>query len=196
MARSRARPADRRITPLDWAERTGRTVWWAGLLLQMLWHVKMASTALALDDGSDSGMVDPDDSSFSSSLPEYSALLAGCLPASSLLINGSIAAAILSAWWNPRFVQVSRGFSRHLLGFRQWYSFQGLIVFFRIIFRRLAEVDGPSPRGVDVQIMPHVIMAGLMILVCPPRSHWSHCLCSIPTNVACRSSRLHVDPSK
>lgn len=74
-------------------------------------------------------------------------------------------ASILSAWWNPKFVQVSRGFTRHLLGFTQWYSFQGLIVFFRFLFRRVLEMDGGRAQSRGAQLSAHMVMAIVMNLV-------------------------------
>jgi hypothetical protein len=80
-------------------------------------------------------------------------------------MKGSIVAAVFSAWWNPYFVQVNRGFTRHLLGLTQWYSFQGLIVFFRIAFRAFAQSQSKNGESQSAQLGAHFLMVGLMSLV-------------------------------
>lgn len=165
MANSRARRPRRKLTALDLAERVGRFLWFVGLLMQLMWHLKMIATIVESSPSEEAGMVDPDVSS-EGSMTRWLVEISRWLPRAELLIQGSITAAGISIWWNPRFVQVTRGFSRHLLGFRQWYCFQGLIVFFRIIFRRVSELDGGGTgRPSSSSIMPHLLMAGLMLLV-------------------------------
>lgn len=164
MERTRERPAERRASSLDWIERLGRGIWWAGLAMQMLWHIKMLCALapdLRIQRG---GMVDPDESDRLAKILEVLRSVAAALPDQRLLIKASITAAFMSSWWNPRFVQFSRGFTRHILGIRQWYSFQGLIIFFRVVFQRLARLE--TSRGPGVQILPHLVMAALMTLVC------------------------------
>ncbi|KAL2206029.1 hypothetical protein CC79DRAFT_837931 [Sarocladium strictum] len=164
MANSRARKPRKRLTPLDLAERVGRFVWWSGLILQVLWHLKSVSNVMELSSEALGGMVDPDASSRSELVTQL-VEISRRLPSADFLIRGSITAAVLSIWWNPRFVQVTRGFSRHLLGFRQWYCFQGLIIFFRVVFRRVGEL-APEDRGKPAShIMPHLLMAGLMLMI-------------------------------
>ncbi|KAK0388202.1 hypothetical protein NLU13_4447 [Sarocladium strictum] len=165
MANSRARRPRRKLTALDLAERVGRFLWFVGLLMQLMWHLKMIATIVESSPSEEAGMVDPDVSS-EGSMTRWLVEISRWLPRAELLIQGSITAAGISIWWNPRFVQVTRGFSRHLLGFRQWYCFQGLIVFFRIIFRRVSELDGGGTgRPSSSSIMPHLLMAGLMLLI-------------------------------
>lgn len=168
MANSRARKPRKRLTPLDLAERVGRFVWWSGLIMQVFWHLKAVSNILELSSEAVGGMVDPDASNRSQSV-QWLIESSRRLPGADFLIRGSITAAVLSIWWNPRFVQVTRGFSRHLLGFRQWYCFQGLIIFFRVIFRRVGELDTEDHGKPASHIMPHLLMAGLMLMVsCQP----------------------------
>jgi hypothetical protein len=168
MANSRARRPRKKLTALDLSERVGRFLWYAGLLMQLLWHLKMVANIKELHSETKAGMVDPDVSSEGTVVTKL-LKLSGWLPDAEILIRGSITAAVLSIWWNPRFVQVTRGFSRHLLGFRQWYCFQGLIIFFRVVFRRVGELEAGAPGTSASLIMPHLMMAGLMLMVSYPQ---------------------------
>lgn len=134
-------------------------------MLQVLWHVRAISPAL--QRGAD-GMVDPDDLSWSTKAISGLDVVVGYLPESNWLINLAIAASICSLWWNPQFVQVTRGFSRHLLGLTQWYSFQGLIVFFRFVFRRVLNMDGEQAQSRNALVSAHLVMAALMVFVSLP----------------------------
>ncbi|KAM0428607.1 hypothetical protein ACHAPT_006968 [Fusarium lateritium] len=163
MEKSRGRRVDPgRNTALDWAHSLGRGLWWGGLAMQMLWHFKTLAYVL---EHTDEGMYDPDDRSWPTMAVAGLAWTVAFLPPADTLINGAVMASILSAWWNPQFVQVSRGFTRHLLGFTQWYSFQGLIIFFRILFRRVLEMNGGRAQSRSAQLSAHMVMSVVMIMV-------------------------------
>ncbi|WAO83013.1 Ima1-N domain-containing protein [Fusarium falciforme] len=163
MEKSRGRRADPgRNTALDWANSLGRGLWWGGLAMQMLWHIKTLSYVL---EHPDEGMYDPDDRSWPTMAVAALSWAVAFLPPADTLMSGAVTASILSAWWNPQFVQVSRGFTRHLLGFTQWYSFQGLIIFFRILFRRVLEMNGGRGQSRSAQLSAHLVMAVVMIMI-------------------------------
>ncbi|KAK7421547.1 hypothetical protein QQZ08_009892 [Neonectria magnoliae] len=163
MDKSRGRRDDHgRTTMLDWANTLGRGLWWGGLVVQLLWHLSAVSNVLKHRD---EGMYDPDDTSWSKLAASSLAWAVAFLPPAEALINGAFTASVLSAWWNPQFVKVSRGFTRHLLGFTQWYSFQGLIVFFRFFFGRVLEMDGGKAQSRGAQLSAHLVMAATMILI-------------------------------
>ncbi|KAH7133114.1 Ima1 N-terminal domain-containing protein [Dactylonectria estremocensis] len=151
-----------KVTALDWANILGRGLWWAGLVVQMLWHAKAVSAALGHRD---EGMYDPDDMSWPTLATICLAWVVAFLPPADTLINLAVLANVLSVWWNPKFVQFSRGFTRHLLGFTQWYSFQGLIIFFRLLFRRVLELDGGKAQSRGAQLSAHLGMAVVMNLI-------------------------------
>ena len=46
----------------------------------------------------------------------------------------SLTCSCLGIWWNPKFSEVNRGFMSHLNGFKDWYSYQGLIIAIRFLF--------------------------------------------------------------
>ncbi|KAJ4261694.1 hypothetical protein NW762_007132 [Fusarium torreyae] len=163
MEKSRGKKnAPEKTGALDWVDSLGKGLWWGGLVMQMLWHLRAVSFALQHQDV---GMYDPDDRSWSTLAVTGLAWAAELLPPPDTLINGAVAASILSAWWNPQFVQVTRGFTRHLLGFTQWYSFQGLIVFFRFLFRRVLEMDGGQAQSRNAQLSAHLVMSVVMIMI-------------------------------
>lgn len=162
MDRSRGRKtSNKKATPLDLANVVGRWLWRGGLLAQMLWHLVYISQAL---EHQGNGMYDPDDASWSAKAIMVLHQSVKMLPDPDLLIQAGIAAGVLSAWWNPHFVQVNRGFTRHLVGLSQWYSFQGLIVFFRILFRNVLSID--TGRSWTAQLTAHAATAFVMCLVC------------------------------
>ncbi|UNI24651.1 hypothetical protein JDV02_010383 [Purpureocillium takamizusanense] len=161
---SRGRKPIRRRTPLDWASALGGAIWRAGFVLQLLWHMVMVTQVLQAGDAA--GMRDPDgvDSLLGQIIP-WLAWIADLLPAQDVLMRWSVAAACASVWWNPHFVQVNRGFTRHLLGLTQWYSFQGLIIFFRLVFRRVEGIKGGRSQSVQAQLSIHAVMAAVMGLI-------------------------------
>ncbi|KAK2592618.1 hypothetical protein QQS21_009683 [Conoideocrella luteorostrata] len=146
-------------TKLDWFNTLGKSLWRTGFVLQILWHFHMITQALQL---SDNGMYDPDDQSMSARVVLFLQRAAAFLPAADSLIQWSIRTGILAAWWNPHFVQVNRGFTRHLLGFTQWYSLQGVTIFFRFIFRGL-DVNSQMTQSGTARLGAHAAMAAVMI---------------------------------
>jgi hypothetical protein len=163
MEKSRGRKSTSdKTSALNWLDSLGKGLWWGGFTMQMLWHLRAVTFALQHQDV---GMYDPDDQSWSTLAVTGLSWAVAFLPSADVLINSAVVASILSAWWNPQFVQVFRGFSRHLLGFTQWYSFQGLIVFFRFLFRRVLEMDGGHAQSRNAQLSAHLVMSAVMIMV-------------------------------
>jgi hypothetical protein len=163
MERSSGRQSTtRRRTPLDLAASLGRYVWWGGFILQLLWHLKKMAGVLQYTDD---GMHDPDDSSMTATAIAMFRVLARYLPPGDSLIRMSILASILCVWWNPYFVQVNRGFTKHLLGFTQWYAFQGLTIFFRFAFRGVLEMEGRQSQSRNAQLGAHLVMTSVTCLV-------------------------------
>ncbi|KAG6040748.1 hypothetical protein E4U41_007188, partial [Claviceps citrina] len=159
-------------TQLDWIDALGKTLWRSGHVLQLLWHLVLMAQALPLQAQSDGGMRDPDDRSAAATATVLLSLrrAAESLPAAETLMRWSVRTGLAAAWWNPYFVQVNRGFTRHLVGLRQWYSFQGLILFFRLIFPRgMADVDDvggqAAARSGTAKLGAHVAMVSVMTVV-------------------------------
>ncbi|KAG5992998.1 hypothetical protein E4U43_003608 [Claviceps pusilla] len=149
-------------TKLDWIHVLGKTLWRSGFVLQILWHFVMITHALQV---SDNGMYDPDDQSTAAKVLLSLKRATESLPAADTLMRWSIWTGVMAVWWNPHFVQVNRGFTRHLLGFTQWYSFQGLIVFFRFILRGIDVRGGAAVRSGTARLAAHVGMAFIMTVL-------------------------------
>lgn len=147
---------------LDWVDTLGRFLWRMGFATQALWHCQAVAQAL---QETESGIRDPD-AGRSTLAAAASALQLGAdvLPSSETAITWSLRLAFLAAWWNPHFVQVNRGFARHLLGFTQWYSIQGLIIFFRFIFRSL-DTSPHTAASPTARLGRHVAMAAVTLMV-------------------------------
>lgn len=162
MDRSRGQRTPQRTSALDWMSSLGRWLHWGGFALQLLWHLVLVADALGQTDD---GMRDPDDDSFGAVTIAVLKQVVAYTPPQDTLIRGSIAAGILCIWWNPHFVQFCRGFTKHLLGFTQWYAFQGLTVFFRFVFRGILEMKGGEAQSRYAQLSAHLAMVIVMSLV-------------------------------
>ncbi|KOS17699.1 Integral inner nuclear membrane protein ima1 [Escovopsis weberi] len=174
MEKSRTRNVPKRTTPLDLADSAGRWLWWAALFLQTLWHLVNVARWLQQQHESQQqqqqqhgqGMYDPDEKP-----PMGVAMVAllsrgiALLPDAHALIRWSISAGLLSVWWNPHFVQLSRGFTRHLVGFAQWYLFQGLIIVLRYLFRNIVSMQGGMAQSRHAQLSVHLAMATIMCFI-------------------------------
>ncbi|ODA78092.1 hypothetical protein RJ55_06695 [Drechmeria coniospora] len=159
LSRGPRRPARTRArTTLDWVSNLAAAVWTAGFALQMLWHLAAAERVLHRSRGG----TRPVDETLAVALLHR---VAAALPRADSLMSWSITAALTSAWWNPHIVQVNRGFTSHLLGFTQWYSFQGLVLFFRLVFRRILTMDGGHGQSAGAQLCAHAVMAAVMALI-------------------------------
>lgn len=160
LSRGRKRTTSR--TALEQVHSLGKAIWRAGFALQLLWH--LATIALVLQR-SGNGLRDPDDATAPAMALKWAGRAATALPTPDTLIRWSTGAAVASAWWNPHFVQLNRGFTRHLLGFTQWYCFQGLIIFCRLVFRGVLVLEGAHGQSLQAQLSAHIAIAAVMALV-------------------------------
>lgn len=155
------RPARTR-TPLDLAEKLGRWTWWLGLVLQLTWHLSAIADALRKPED---GPYVPDDRRMLDLAVSCLTRAVGYLPLPEKLIRWSVTAGILCFWWNPFFVQVNRGFTRHLMGLVQWYSFQALVVFLRLVFRSVLDSGQGKSQSRNARLSAHAVMATVMCWV-------------------------------
>ncbi|KAK1573427.1 Ima1 N-terminal domain-containing protein [Colletotrichum navitas] len=163
MDRSRKnRVAPKRLTPLEFAAKVGKWLWLGGIACQYMWHV--ASLVIVFGRHVDEGpMRDPD--AESTIAQRLSIALTLLLPSPERLIHWSLWANVVSVWWNPKFVQVFRGFSRHIIGLSHWYTFQGLILFTRFLAMRMTELKGGRAAKDSAQMSLHGLMAALMLTI-------------------------------
>ncbi|KIH90772.1 hypothetical protein SPBR_00155 [Sporothrix brasiliensis 5110] len=145
-----------RATPLDASNWLGRRLWWAGLLLQMLWQagvlgsflLPVASLPSTDDLGFDSDAVVGDSAASQTASRRPAVVLVE--PLLRLLVcntgflrSACIAATLASCWWNPFFVQTVRGFTKPLIGIPTWYVHQATIVLVRLLLAKVADYQGP-----------------------------------------------------
>jgi hypothetical protein len=160
MDRSRAgRQASKQWTYLDLFNTAGRWIWLSSLVFELLWHASSISMAIrpGLTTGNSKGWIYQRIVLFQEAV--------GALPSRDWLMRLSLWANILTIWWNPQFVQVFRGFSKHILGLTQWYTFQSMILFIRIIFGKVDILQIGGRNEMRAEISAHLFMSLLMTLV-------------------------------
>ncbi|RYP84552.1 hypothetical protein DL770_005206 [Monosporascus sp. CRB-9-2] len=113
---------------LDVVDAVEKRTWHLGFILQFWWHAAVLFSIFqdyySLADGN-SWM----------SVVLRAARRAGFdkLPQGDQLIRWAIHLSMFSLPWNPRFKQTIRGFTTHIVGFKQWYMYQILILLIRFI---------------------------------------------------------------
>ncbi|KAF4119509.1 Pfam:DUF2349 [Geosmithia morbida] len=173
--RQRSAPRRRAVvsrTWLEWVDLLARTAWWGALALQLLWHVGAVAGLLSTPGEDESGMRDPDDdggdggawaATATAAAAAFTAELRRRLPPDGderALLRASVAASLASAWWNPKFPQVTRGFTRQLSGLRQWYLVQAVAVAARLAVSR-TDLSGQAR---SAQLSAHGAMALLAVI--------------------------------
>ena len=155
-----SRQVPKHKTTLDYANTVARWTWAAGLALEFIWHV--ASISMTLDEPS----VLPEIAWISRAILALRQAVV-LLPPSGVLIKLSFWANALTIWWNPLFVQVFRGFSKHVLGLSQWYTFQAIVTLTRFVlaYRGLSLSDVAPGSSKSAEISGHLFLAFFMILV-------------------------------
>lgn len=138
------------------------------LVLQLLWHASILRGLLLnyfvhLN-------ADPEFQTFKA-LRTYVSLL-DSLPSPDWLIRWSFITTILSVWWNPHFVQVFRGFTKHLSGVSKWYTYQFMAVAVRAIVPKVSDISTPDPDLLSKQIAGHLFVVAFTVLlyILGPRS--------------------------
>lgn len=141
-----------RRTWRDHVSWVGRMAWNLALVLQLTWHAKVLAD-VALTDAS--GMRDPDDASWTTKALEMIGYVLGCLPEDDTLICWSLLSTLGSVWWNPKFVQVLRGFDRHLIGMYQWYGLQFLLcaIRFGLVYLSIGEQPKNAQMAAHIAII-------------------------------------------
>ncbi|KAB5586167.1 Ima1 N-terminal domain-containing protein [Coniochaeta sp. 2T2.1] len=106
-------------TWLDVFHLVGKWLWLAGFVMEILSHILAMSSLRSQYCATHESA--PLDCSF---LQRFSLPFNTLLPEHGRLVGWSFYAALFSLWWNPRFVQTVRGFTKHLLGLHNWYIYQ------------------------------------------------------------------------
>lgn len=140
----------------------GRWLWRGSLVLQLLWHVRAGFELMGnnMPLGEEGGWL-PIVLGASERVFRY-------LPATEQLIRLSLYATVIGFWWNPKFPEVVRGFSRPFLGLPKWYAFEALLVVSRYLFPRMVQLEVDHSEEMSAQFAIHAFMAGLVCYVRPP----------------------------
>ncbi|KAK4133184.1 hypothetical protein BT67DRAFT_405203, partial [Trichocladium antarcticum] len=158
----RSASARKKVKTRGWLElvdAAGRWLWIAGFVLQLAWHVVVVQALLTKY----SEWVGAGETTVR--LLRICGPLVGKLPSAEQLSRWSTVAALSGAWWNPRFAQIFRGFTRHISGVPKWYIYQGMTIAIRVALPRSWDMAMPNPRLINLQIAGHGFAAAFTILI-------------------------------
>ncbi|KAK9414600.1 putative Ima1 N-terminal domain-containing protein [Seiridium unicorne] len=149
----------RKRTPLDYVDSAGKWSWHVSFMLQTIWHVVVLSTLFVQEDHHviDNWAV--------AILRQASASALNVLPQSDRFIKWAVNTSLLAAAWNPRFKQTIRGFTAHILGFRQWYTYQLVIILIRCACLFLSQYNDAQGIPALTQLGAHLVIGWLMFYV-------------------------------
>ncbi|KAI1084017.1 Ima1 N-terminal domain-containing protein [Whalleya microplaca] len=145
---------------LDALDLAGKSSWHFGFALQFVWHAIMISS-LAIEWYDMSGG-NPRVASILSSVQQIGQ---DRLPHVDRSMQWAINLGMCSFPWNPRFKQTIRGFTAHILGFRQWYTYQLLILLIRFVCLSMAQYGASKGLPPATQFGAQLVIAALMVYV-------------------------------
>jgi hypothetical protein len=136
----------------------GQLLWYPGLFGQLLWHIiHLTATVQHFYP-----------LLWEKYLPGPIAALLSTLSKSTIpfslsdLALCSIVCSWACGWWNPKFREVERGFTKHITGFRDWYRYQGLIFTIRILFYNILGTRVLADPLATPTITAHVFIFGFI----------------------------------
>ncbi|KAG7285420.1 hypothetical protein NEMBOFW57_010047 [Staphylotrichum longicolle] len=144
---------------LDTVDAAGRWLWIAGFVLQLAWHAVVVHSLLSQY----LMWAGVDETLFTFRMLRICGPFVGRLPSAERLLGWSSLASIVGVWWNPRFVQIFRGFTRHISGVSKWYFFQAVALSLRICLQRW-DLTTPDPVLLGKQTAGHGFAAAFAIL--------------------------------
>jgi hypothetical protein len=109
----------------------GSSLWYIGLLCQLLWHV------IALAAVADYHLKTTPDSSYPSFIPAILSTLSeffSYLPKGSRFGRWGLICCVASLWWSPKFNNLNVGFTTHITGYKSWYKHQLIFLVVRSLF--------------------------------------------------------------
>ncbi|KAI0205701.1 hypothetical protein F4808DRAFT_409961 [Astrocystis sublimbata] len=148
MDRTRSeRSGGKRTGLLDLVDFLGKLSWNASFALQAVWHV---TVVCYLSTESYASAQDGD--WIPAALGSFHHMSAFALPYADWLMQWAINLGLCSLLWNPRFKQSIRGFTAHILGFKQWYTYQLLILCVRYIAISIAQYSKTNELQATTQL--------------------------------------------
>lgn len=157
---------------LDFLDLGGKWAWHASYVLQFTWHVatvfSLAADSVAMAEVQPAWI-----------LPVAHVLrqLGNSPLGSPRVLTLAIQFGLCSFPWNPRFKQSIRGFTAHILGFKQWYTFQLLAVLVRTVALSASQYALSHGLTPSAQLGAQVFLAIFTIYVgtkCNVRVIWKY----------------------
>ncbi|KAI0193762.1 Ima1 N-terminal domain-containing protein [Xylaria flabelliformis] len=150
----------KRRGPLDVIDFLGKMSWYTGFAFQAVWHV-----AIVLLLSTEPYASTQDGHWILVTLGRFHRMSALMLPYSDWFMRWAINLGMCSFPWNPRFRQSIRGFTAHILGFRQWYTYQLLVLFVRFVALSIAQYSKAQQLPATTQLTAQFLIFLFMIYV-------------------------------
>lgn len=145
---------------LDLIDATGRWIWHTGYILQFWWHVAVLLSIFSEYYSSADGK-----SWVSLVLRIASRAGVHKLPHGDRLIRWALNMSMFSLPWNPRFKQTIRGFTTHIVGFKEWYMYQILTFVIRCACLSISLHSKSTSLPVTTMLGAHLGLCLLMVYV-------------------------------
>ncbi|KAI0541415.1 hypothetical protein GGR58DRAFT_18922 [Xylaria digitata] len=155
------RAVAKRRGPLDVIDFLGELSWHAGFALQAVWHLTVVSLLLTESYAS----IPHGGHWIPATLRAFHRMISRILPHPDWLMQWAITIGMCSFPWNPRFKQSIRGFTAHILGFRQWYTYQFLVLFVRFVALSIAQYGKSQELPATTQLSAQLVIPLLMVQV-------------------------------
>ncbi|KAK4189859.1 integral inner nuclear membrane protein ima1 [Podospora australis] len=152
----------RKVEPSGWLElldKLGRWLWTSGLVLQLVWHVSVIHAIVSTRPDILLGRP------AIKTIVDISNPLIHRLPSAEWLVRWSAYSTVAGVWWNTRFPQVIRGFTKHVSGIRRWYFCQSMAVVLRVALYIAFGPTGIEGERLDDDLGLHALVAGFGILI-------------------------------
>lgn len=150
---------------LDVFHLAGRWLWIAGFALEISSHVLgLSYSGLAYCASQESALWG------CSLLRTFTLPLLRTLPEPERLLIWSFYAGLFSCWWNPRFVQTVRGFTKHLVGVLNWYIYQMMIVGLRLLSMRFLGNSAAHTMAATTELGAHLLLVTFALIVSKTKS--------------------------
>lgn len=147
---------------LDLVDLVGRGLWISGYVVQLAWHAAVLYTLLSQY----LRWTEVDSGSFAFKMQRTCGPLVGWFLSQQWLLQWSTVCGILGIWWNPRFAQTSRGFSKHVRGVFKWYIYQFMTITTRVcLWQGVFNRTTAGPLLLKEQLASHSVAAFISFLV-------------------------------